>query len=148
MLLLQHARRELHAAWQVESDVTGRLTLKPWSIRIGMAESELVDYSLGRSKRERAYREWALGLRLFLNTLNDLLTKSAAVQDVLTLPSHQIGSAGITFLAFYNQLKQEYAFARWNLFEGTRHQPLHPADRRLSLAFNATTRCIRCPLSR
>lgn len=88
-----------------------------------MAESELVDYSLG--------------LRLFLNPLNDLLTKSVAAQDVLMLPSHQVGSAGITFLAFYNQLKQEYAFARWNLFEGTRHQPLHPADRRLSLAFNA-----------
>lgn len=30
-----------------------------------------------------------------------------------------------------------YAFARWNLFEGTGHHPLHPADRRLSLAFNA-----------
>lgn len=150
VLLLQHARRELHAAlaggigrdgatyaaaldhfasmWQsVDAELRA----------LGLAECELADYSLGRSKRERAYREWALGLRLFLNPLNDLLTESVAAQDVLMLPPHQVGSAGITFLAFYNQLKQEYAFARWNLFEGTHSQPPHPADRRVSLAFNS-----------
>lgn len=150
VLFLQHARRELHAALAGGVGRDGATYVKAlehfasvWQAvdaklrALGMAESELVDYSLGRSNRERAYREWALGLRLFLNPLNDLLTKSVAAQDVLMLPSHQVGSAGITFLAFYNQLKQEYAFARWNLFEGTRHQPLHPADRRLSLAFNA-----------
>lgn len=150
VLFLQHGRRELHAAlaggigrdgatyaaaldhfasmWQ---SVDAKLRA------LDVEERDLADYSLGRSKRERAYREWALGRRLFLNPLNDLLTESVAAQDVLMLPSHQVGPAGITFLAFYNQLKQEYAFARWNLFEGTRYQPLHPADRRLSLAFNA-----------
>jgi hypothetical protein len=150
VLFLQHGRRELHAAlaggigrdgatyaaaldhfasmWQ---SVDAKLRA------LDVEERELADYSLGHSKRERAYREWALGRRLFLNPLNDLLTESVAAQDVLMLPSHQVGPAGITFLAFYNQLKQEYAFARWNLFEGTRHQPLLPADRRLSLAFNA-----------
>lgn len=150
VLFLQHSRRELHAAlsggigrdgatyaaaldhfasmWQAVEEKLRALDVE---------ERELADHSLGRSKRERAYRKWALGRRLFLNPLNDLLTESVAAQDVLMLPSHQVGPAGITFLAFYNQLKQEYAFARWNLFEGTRHQPLHPADRRLSLAFNA-----------
>jgi len=150
VLFLQHSRRELHAALAGGVGRDGATYAEAldhfssiWQYvdaklrALGVAESELTDCSLGRSKRERAYREWALGLRLFLNPLNDLLTESVAAQDVLMLPSHQIGSAGITFLAFYNQLKQEYAFARWNLFEGTRYQPLHPADRRLSLAFNA-----------
>jgi len=149
-MFLQHAQRELHAAQAGGIGRDGATYAAAldhfasiWQFvdaklrALGVAECELVEYSLGRSKRERAYREWALGLRLFLNPLNDLLTDSVAAQDVLMLPSHQVGSAGITFLAFYNQLKQEYAFARWNLFEGTRHQPLHPADRRLSLAFNA-----------
>lgn len=150
VLFLQQARRELHTALAGGIGRDGATFIEAldhfasiWQSvdaklrALGVAERELADYSLGRSKLERAYREWALGLRLFLNPLNDLLIASVAAQDVLMLPSHQIGSAGITFLAFYNQLKQEYAFARWNLFEGTRHQPLHPADRRLSLAFNA-----------
>lgn len=111
--------------WKAELAATVRPTRRLWTI------------SLGRSKLERAYREWAMSRRLFLNPLNDLLTESIAAQDVLMLPPHRVGPAGVTFLAFYNQLKEEYAFARWNLFEGTHHQPLHPADRRLSLAFNA-----------
>lgn len=150
MLFLQHARQELHAALKGGIGRDGATYIEAldhfesvWQTvdaklrTLGVAERKLTGYSLGRSKRERAYREWALGLRLFLNPLNDLLTESVAAQDVLMLPSHQIRSRGITFLAFYNQLKQEYAFARWNLFEGTRNQPFHPADRRLSLAFNA-----------
>lgn len=150
VLFLQHARRELHAALEGgigRDGATYAAALAHFSSTwqsldaklrtLGVEERELPDYSLGRSKRERAYRKWALDQRLFLNPLNDLLTESVAAQDVLMLPSHQVGPAGITFLAFYNQLKQEYAFARWSLFEGTHHQPLHPADRRLSLAFNA-----------
>lgn len=150
VLFLQHARRELHAALEGgigRDGATYVAALDHFALTwqyidtklrtLGVAERELVDYSLGRSKRERAYRQWALDQRLFLNPLNDLLTESVAAQDVLMLPSHRVGPVGITFLAFYNQLKQEYAFARWSLFEGTRHQPLHPADRRLSLAFNA-----------
>lgn len=150
VLFLQHARRELHDAvaggigrdgatyaaaldhftslWQ---SVDAKLRT------LAVEEREFADYSLGRSTRERAYRKWALSGRLFINPLNDLLTESVAAKDALMLPSHQVVPAGIAFLAFYNQLKQEYAFARWSLFEGTRHQPLHPADRRLSLAFNA-----------
>lgn len=150
VLFLQHARRELHTALTGGIGRDGATYVEAldhfasvWQTvdaklrTLSVEERELADYSLGRSKRERAYREWALGLRLFLNPLNDLLTDSVAAQDILMLPSHQIRSGGITFLAFYNQLKQEYAFARWNLFEGTRNQPVHPADRRLSLAFNA-----------
>lgn len=104
---------------------------------VGAEARELSTYSLGRSRRERAYREWALRGRLFLNPLNDLLTESIAARDVLMLPSHRVGPSGITFLAFFNQLKQEYIFARWNLFEGTSPLRMHPADREVALAFNA-----------
>lgn len=150
VFFLQYARRELHAALvggighdgatyaEALDDFTSVWHSVDTKLRaLGVEECELENYSLGSSKRERAYREWALGMRLFLNPLNDLLTESVAAQDVLMLPSHQVRSGGITFLSFYNQLKQEYAFARWNLFEGTRRHPLHPADRRLSLTFNA-----------
>jgi hypothetical protein len=53
------------------------------------------------------------------------------------LPSHQVEGAGITYLAFYNQLKQEFAFARWNLFSGTASSETHLADRNVHLSFNA-----------
>ena len=98
---------------------------------------ELKVYQLGRSKQERNYREWALSRRLFLNPLNDLFPEPIAAQDVLMLPTHRATEAGITFLAFYNQLKQEYAFARWSLFEGRTRRGLHIADKNVALAFNA-----------
>jgi len=47
-------------------------------------EMKFIDYSLGRSHREKDYRTWALRETLFLNTLNDLGTYSAAA------PPHQI----------------------------------------------------------
>lgn len=149
-VFLLHARRELHAAvaggigrdgaTYAEALSHFEATLHRVEARLRtleVEERELGIFSLGRGKRERAYREWSLARRLFLNPLNDLLTESIAGRDVLMLPSHAVGPAGITFLAFYNQLKQEYAFARWNLFEGTSHGSLHPADRDLYLAFNA-----------
>jgi len=100
-------------------------------------EYALKSYPLGRSKREQAYRKWALQRHLFVNPLNDLVTESVAAQDVLMLPPHRVHGAGITLLAFYNQLKEEYAYARWCLFEGTTAKGLHVADRKVGLAFNA-----------
>lgn len=100
-------------------------------------EHELKSYSLGKTKREQAYRKWALKRRLFINPLNDLASESVAAQDVLMLPPHRVQGAGITLLAFYNQLKQEYAYARWCLFEGTTWGGLHVADKNVALAFNA-----------
>lgn len=43
--------------------------------------------------------------------MNDLGAFPAAAQDVLRLPDHD-ADAGITYLGFYNQMKQEYGFAR------------------------------------
>jgi hypothetical protein len=92
-------------------------------------------FSLGRSKRERAYRSWCLDERLFLNPLNDLGPFSIAARDVLTLPS--LTEAGPTkydgsvplIIGFYNQLKQEFAAARFLLFEGLMDDRVHFSDR-------------------
>lgn len=95
------------------------------------------EFPIGNSKRERAYRTWCLRRKLFLNPLNDLGPLSIAAQDVLLLPGHRIEGAGITYRAFFNQLKQEYAYARLNLFEGTAVERRHFADRELPLVSNA-----------
>lgn len=73
-------------------------------------------FSLGRGRKEKMYRQWALERNLFLNPLNDLGADSIAARDVLNLPSHCANKAGITYLAFFNQIKQEYAYARWCLW--------------------------------
>jgi len=101
-----------------------------------MNDDELPTFSLGRSRREQQYRQWSLERHLFLNPLNDLGVNSVAALDVLLLPTHRADKVGITFLAFFNQLKQEYAYARWCLYEGSSGQRMHLADRGVMLAFN------------
>ncbi|QHS36936.1 hypothetical protein GWQ43_13075 [Alcaligenes faecalis] len=93
--------------------------------------------SLGRSRREREYRQWSLDKKLFLNPLNDLGVESVAACDALTLPSHSANKHGITLLAFFNQLKQEYVYARWCLYEGSHSRSVNFSDREVVLAFNA-----------
>lgn len=100
-------------------------------------DEELSTFSLGKSRREQQYRQWSLERHLFLNPLNDLGVNSIAAQDVLCLPSHRVKGAGVTFLAFFNQLKQEYAYARWCLYEGSSGQRVHLADRGVRLALNS-----------
>lgn len=96
---------------------------------------ELREFSLGRSKDEQEYRRWALEKNLFLNPMNDAYNHSVAASDVLSLPNHS-AQRGITFLAFYNQLKQEYGYARWCLFQGATSGNIHYADRKTELTLN------------
>lgn len=100
-------------------------------------DDEPPSFSLGKTKKEQRYRQWSLERNLFLNPLNDLGPWSIAARDVLSLPTHRADKAGITFLAFFNQLKQEYAYARWCLYEGSNGRQVHLADRDVMLAFNA-----------
>lgn len=94
------------------------------------ASLELENYSLGRSKGERAYRSWCLERRLFLTPLNDLGPYPIAARDILTLPNLVLGvREPPTLIAFFNQLKQEYVAARYLYYEGTREQKPHFADR-------------------
>ncbi len=92
--------------------------------------------SLGRSKQERAYRRWCLRHRLFVNPLNDLGPHPIAASDYLMLPALTVPlkERGIpSIIGLYNQMKQEYAFARLLLFEGERSESIHFADRRVRL---------------
>ncbi len=91
---------------------------------------------LGRSKAEQAYRRWCLQRRLFVNPLNDLGPHSIAARDHLMLPSLRVGfeEKGMpSIIGLYNQMKQEYAFARLLLFESQPTDRVHFADRRVRL---------------
>ncbi len=91
---------------------------------------KLDGYRLGRSRKERDYRRWALDHILFLNPLNDLGNNDIASTDALLLPSYRTPlDDGPTLIAFFNQMKQEFASARWLLFEGIADDAPHFSDR-------------------
>lgn len=94
----------------------------------------------GRSKDERAYRRWCLEHRLFLCALNDLGPHLAAATDDLVLPplveglnDRPDGHLPPPVLGFFSQMKQEYASARFMLFEGISSTQIHFSDRGVAL---------------
>ena len=94
----------------------------------------------GRSKAERAYRQWSLDKRLFLCPLNDLGPHVAAAADDLMLPGITEGFeerpgdyTPPPIIGFFSQMKQEYASARYMLFEGISSRRVHFSDRNVTL---------------
>lgn len=94
----------------------------------------------GRSKTERAYRRWCLEHRLFLCPLNDLGPHLAAATDDLMLPpltegldDRPDGHLPQPVVGFFSQMKQEYASARFTLFEGMSSTRVHFSDRGVDL---------------
>jgi len=86
------------------------------------------------TKAETAYRRWCAHQRLFLNDLNDLGPSEIGMADVLTLPDHVTPlDEGPTLIGFFNQLKQEFAAARWLAYEGLMSDRVHFADRDVTL---------------
>lgn len=71
-----------------------------------------------RGKQERAYRQWAVENNLFLNTLNDLPPAELCFAcDVLQLPGMVVSlDAKPIFHGMFNQIKQEYVFARYQYY--------------------------------
>lgn len=89
---------------------------------------------MGNSPEEAAYREWCLKNRLFLNPLNDLGAYPIAARDVFSQPSITTDLyEGPYYLGLYNQMKQEYASARYLYYEGTHVQGPHFSDRGVRL---------------
>lgn len=86
-------------------------------------------------RRERAYREWCLHRRLFLNDLNDLGADELAAADVLVLPNlgTPFGAGPPNAIDFFNQLKQEYVSARYLYYEGVTRDAPHFSDREVTL---------------
>lgn len=103
----------------------------------GAHDKALPVFELGDTEREQQYRRWCLGRKLFLNPLNDVGPNTIAAQDVLLLPQHRVKGAGISYRSFFNQLKQEYIYARWCLFQGMSATQTHFADRDVFLESNA-----------
>ena len=92
-------------------------------------------HSLGRSNAEKRYRRWALNCRLFLNPLTVIGPHTIAATDRMNLPPY-ITAVGEppTFMAWFNQMKQEYVAARCFLYEGTRlPEQEHFVDKEVSL---------------
>jgi LA2681-like HEPN len=94
----------------------------------------------GRSKSERAYRKWCLQNQLFLCPLNDLGVHLTAATDDWMLPpitegfdDRPDGHLPPPILGFFNQMKQEYASARFTLFEGLSSTKVHYSDRDVTL---------------
>jgi tetratricopeptide (TPR) repeat protein len=90
--------------------------------------------SLGDTEDERLFRRWCLDNRLFVNPLNDLGTVSIGARDFLHLPTLTIKvEHGTSFHGFFNQLKQEYAAARWLVYEADKGDAPGFVDAELNL---------------
>jgi LA2681-like HEPN len=95
-----------------------------------ISANRLDGYSLGRSDAEKRYRRWALNCNLFLNPLLVIGAHTIAATDRMNLPPYicPVGEPP-TFIAWFNQIKQEYVAARWFLYEGTRPEGKHFVDK-------------------
>jgi hypothetical protein len=86
------------------------------------------------SEEERHYRRWCSLNGLFLNPLNDLGPHLVAASDSLNLPRIVVPFDSPHRLeSFYGQMKQEYASARWSLYEGMTSKAPHFSDRDVAL---------------
>jgi hypothetical protein len=113
---------------RVKADIEGYL-----SAEYLQTDPEVESFSLGDSEEEISYRRWCLDNRLFVNPLNDLGPYSIAATDALMLPpivtNYEEGPSGPSILGLYNQLKQEFASARYIYYEGIQPQYTHFSDK-------------------
>ena len=106
-------------------------------------------YSMG-SGEELMYREWCLSNHFFLNPLNDLMEQESAFahdplvitrcseQETATPNGVHTGVEPPKYLAMLNQLKEEYVYARFLVFEGTeRSKEVHYADKNVRITLSS-----------
>ena len=76
-----------------------------------------LDYDLGKDLDLKNYRLWCLDKKLFINPLNDLGPFPTACHDCLNLPTLTLPSNRPPIsLNLYNQIKQEFATARYSFY--------------------------------
>lgn len=97
-------------------------------------DSDVVGFGepdLGESETEKAYRNWCLKHRLFLNPLNEVTDESIAAEDVQDLKPlfSDRGSKIITCLGLWNNLVEEFVTARYQLYQGFHPDRVHFADK-------------------
>lgn len=80
---------------------------------------------------EKHYRRWCLSNKLFLNDLNELPVGGYAAADVLCLPAitTDVMASQPAVIGLFNQMKQEYASARYFLYESQNESEVHFSDR-------------------
>jgi len=84
------------------------------------------------NEEELKYRKWALEHKLFLNPLNDLpVDEYCFAADVLQLPNMIVNiNAKPVFHGMFNQIKQDYIFARYQFYCGIQQNTeTHFADK-------------------
>lgn len=95
-----------------------------------VSQTELSDFSLGKSVKERNYRSWCVNNRLFLNPLNDFLYENIVSHDCLYLPSITQTRNEPPFIhTVYNQIKQEFVSARFLYYESITDGKPHFSDK-------------------
>jgi tetratricopeptide (TPR) repeat protein len=122
-----------------ESDYTA--TRKKWRGRVAELEKWLkanrldapIDRPSGSTEEERAYWDWCAAQRLFLDPLNDLGGEAVAGADRLHLPAIVPHDARSEMLVGYlDAMQQEYASARWTLYEALTIEEKHFSDSALA----------------
>lgn len=106
-------------------------------------------YSMG-SGEELMYREWCLNNHLFLNPLNDLIEQESAFahdplvitccseQETTTQNGKHADIEPPKYFSMLNQLKEEYVYARFLVFEGTeRAKEVHYADKNVRITLSS-----------
>lgn len=90
---------------------------------------DLNHFDLGDNTELLEYRKWCLSNKLYINPINDLGDNTNASHDCLNLSSIKIKiKSPPTFFSLYNQIKQEYATARYLLFNSTEKNDTHFSD--------------------
>ncbi|GGA70669.1 hypothetical protein GCM10008015_09330 [Flavobacterium palustre] len=90
----------------------------------------LENFSIGNTQEEQEYRTWCLKKKLFLNPLNDIIIDNIAGHDCLFLPTITLKfDKPPIYQTIFNQIKQEFVFARHLLFEGLTHKTTHYSDK-------------------
>lgn len=145
LALLRHAHPDLTAALSSRISEHARAPfdacragieskMSPAELRADSADMD--GFVLGDSENEIEYRLWCLSNSLFLNPLNDLGPWPIAARDVLVQPSIVVGiDEGPYYAGFFNQMKQEFASARYLLYDGVNAVRPHFSDREV-LLFN------------
>lgn len=136
-IFLKHAHTDLKTALLSELHKDARTPFERSLVWIeSVLSSEFIKkkvdlntYSLGTSEQEVRYRRWCLRNRLFLNPLNDLGPYHIAARDVFTTPSIAVRvGEGPYYLGYFNQMKQEFASARYQYYEGISSKRQHFSD--------------------
>lgn len=95
---------------------------------------DLNNFDLGPDAQLKEYRLWCLKNKLYINPLNDLGAYSDASHDCLNMPTLVVpAKRAPVCINLYNQVKQEYATARYCYYISIEAYNLHFSDKDVPL---------------